>query len=191
VNTSCSPVMYSSASMEVRRRMYDSNGDPCRLDFVARPAVSLVIPLTNEGDAVLIEQYRAAAGAFVVEFPAGRAQPGENARETALREVEEETGFVPDDLVELGALRTAPHFSDEIVSVYLGRGEISSGQSLTGSERINVIVLEQNQVYERIRPDSLGDAKTFTAWSMYLAAAGSWWTAPERRWNPGDPRNGR
>lgn len=56
-------------------------------------AVFIVAKIVPDDEIVLIRQFRPPAGKMMIEFPAGLIDPGENAAETAVRELYEETGF--------------------------------------------------------------------------------------------------
>jgi len=72
-------------------------------------AVAILAVLRSETNAfkpstVIIEQFRPPVGKFVVELPAGLIDEGENAEETAIRELEEETGFKGSKILESSPL---------------------------------------------------------------------------------------
>lgn len=56
-------------------------------------AVFIVARIVPDNELVLVRQFRPPAGRLMVEFPAGLIDPGENAADTAVRELYEETGF--------------------------------------------------------------------------------------------------
>ena len=53
----------------------------------------MIIPITKEGEIVLIKQYRAPIDDYLYEFPAGMVDPGEDFIEAGKRELFEETGL--------------------------------------------------------------------------------------------------
>jgi ADP-ribose diphosphatase len=67
-----------------------------------------VIPLTQDGYVVMIEQYRHGSAEITLEFPGGMVDPGESPAATAARELLEETGFHAPQVVSLGRLRPNP-----------------------------------------------------------------------------------
>jgi len=54
-----------------------------------------VIPLTDDGRVVLIEQYRHGTGEVSLEIPGGMVDEGESPQDAAARELLEETGYEP------------------------------------------------------------------------------------------------
>ena len=74
----------------------------------------------DDGDVVLIRQYRAAVDALSLEIPAGVCdRPGEAPEETARRECAEEVGYRPRQLVPIATVLPAPGYASEQVHVYL------------------------------------------------------------------------
>ena len=58
-----------------------------------------VVPVTHDGQLLLVKQYRHAVGTYCIEFPGGTLDSKtEDPKGAALRELEEETGYVPEDI---------------------------------------------------------------------------------------------
>ncbi len=75
-----------------------------------------VILAIDEGRVILVEQYRVPLGAPCLELPAGLIgddEEGEEAEAAATRELEEETGYRADRMVELGRFHASPGMSSE------------------------------------------------------------------------------
>ena len=88
------------------------NGRRSLLELVDHPGAAAIVPLDREGRVLLVRQYRHAANrTWMLEVPAGKLDPGEEAATGAARECEEETGFRPGRLVPLGGILTTPGFT--------------------------------------------------------------------------------
>jgi len=59
----------------------------------SRGAVLMIAGMRSSGEVILIRQYRPPADKYVIEFPAGLIDHGEDPAETAVRELLEETGY--------------------------------------------------------------------------------------------------
>ncbi len=70
------------------------NGAMSKREIVNHPGAVAIIAITDEGKIVLVEQYRKALEKAIIEIPAGKLEPGEKPEVTAVRELEEETGYV-------------------------------------------------------------------------------------------------
>lgn len=89
------------------------NGREVELAIVRhRPSVVL-IPVKDDGQIVMIRQYRHALNRDIWELPAGSVDEGESAEAAAARECEEEIGQVPTRIDRLGSLYPTPGYCDE------------------------------------------------------------------------------
>jgi ADP-ribose pyrophosphatase len=77
-----------------------------------RPSVVL-IPVKDDGEIVMIRQYRHPLGRDMWELPAGNVDAGEPAEAAAARECEEEIGLVPTHVERLGSFYPTPGYCDE------------------------------------------------------------------------------
>src|SRR5512142_477204 len=89
------------------------NGVTVDLEMVRHPGAAAVVPLKEDGTVILIRQFRHAAGGFIYEIPAGKLHPGEDPRDCAHRELEEEIGYRAATIQPLFSIFTTPGFTDE------------------------------------------------------------------------------
>jgi ADP-ribose pyrophosphatase len=84
-----------------------------RNDFVT------IFALTDKRQVILVRQYRHAIGETTFEIPGGDCGPGESPRETAQRELIEETGYGSDDLQHIATLVVDPTRQNNRVHVFI------------------------------------------------------------------------
>jgi ADP-ribose pyrophosphatase len=89
---------------------------------VERPKSVVIIPVTTEGDVLLIRQYRYAVNQYLIELPAGLIDPGEDALVTAARELAEEAGYEPSTMRLLTTVYMSPGYTDEQTTYVLAEG---------------------------------------------------------------------
>lgn len=100
-----------------------------RWEYVQRnncTGVVVILPLTRNNEAVLIEQYRIPVGKKVIEFPAGLVgdinDKNESLAIAAARELEEETGYRAAELIQLVSGCASAGLSSEILTFYKATG---------------------------------------------------------------------
>jgi len=136
------------------------NGATIELEVVRHQGAAAVVPLTDDGNVLLIRQYRHAAGGYIYEIPAGKIDPGENPRHCAAREVEEEIGYRASRLDHLVTFFTTPGFTDEVISVYLATGLVPGTQNLDHDEVLEVVEMPLEQAVQHISDGTIRDGKT-------------------------------
>ena len=145
-------------------------------DIVRHPGAVTVIAQRADGMLVLVRNRRVAVGRHLVEFCAGKLEPGEPPAEAALRELEEETGYAVGRLDPLGSFFTSPGFADEIMHVFLATELRPVPQRLEPGEELEVVTLSEAELRAEIASGSILDGKTLGAyllWSMKRAGPGA------------------
>lgn len=138
------------------------------------PETVHVLGLTNDGMVPVIRQWRHPLGAFVWELPAGLCDiEDEPMTQTALRELEEETGYRGRRVLHLMRGTVTPGLSDEIFNAFLvlGLERVGEGGG-TASEQIEVELLPFGELFsimlERSRQGELVDSKVFSHISLAI-----------------------
>jgi ADP-ribose pyrophosphatase len=80
-----------------------------------------VVPLTPRGEVVMIEQYRHGSDEVTLEIPGGMVDEGESPLEAAERELLEETGYAPREILFLGKTRPNPAIQNNWIHTFLAR----------------------------------------------------------------------
>ncbi|WP_447970172.1 NUDIX hydrolase [Nitrospira sp. M1] len=149
------------------------NGATAELEMIRHPGASAIVPVKDDGTVILIRQFRHAAGGFIYEIPAGKLNPGEDPRDCAGRELEEEIGYRAENLELLTSLFTAPGFTDEVIHVYKGTGLVKGQQHLDTDEVLEILEWPLEQAIAEIKKGTIRDAKTMVGLQMvYLQMKG-------------------
>ena len=96
-------------------------------EYIRHPGAVMVIPLlvdatTGEVRLVLERQYRHPVGQVMIEFPAGKLDPGEDLQRCAQRELLEETGYSAAEWAHAGVLHPVISYSTEFIDIWFARG---------------------------------------------------------------------
>ena len=133
-------------------------------EYVKHVGAVCILPLTDAGEVVLERQYRYAVGQTLIEIPAGKLDSSdEDPREAALRELREETGYVPRELIDLGDYYGSPAVMGERVRMYLARGLEKGTQALDEDEFLEVFSLPLSTAVNMALSGELPDGKTQAA----------------------------
>jgi ADP-ribose pyrophosphatase len=140
-------------------------------EIVRHPGAVCVIGELDDGRLVAIRNYRMATGRWMVEFCAGKLEPGEPPIDAARRELEEETGYSSSTIEPLGAFFTSPGFADELMYAFVARGLRPCPQRLQPDERIEVITQTVDEIAQMIRDGALIDGKSISAFCIWRLRA--------------------
>jgi len=142
------------------------NGSRTEMAVVRHPGSTAVVPLFDDNMVLMERQYRHAVQDYLLEIPAGTLEPGELPLDCAGRELEEETGYVAEEFIELSQVLMLPAYSDEKIFVYLARGLKPSNQKLDQDEVIEVVKYPFDKALNMIGDGHIADALTILALQM-------------------------
>lgn len=136
-------------------------------EIVERPDVAAVVAVDREGYVTLVRQPRPPARRLLVEIPAGRLEPGEEALATARRELEEETGLFGGTWRSVRTFWTTPGFCRERVHLFFAEGLERGEAAPDDGEEVEVVRVPRAELAERL--PELEDGKTLIGLLLYLA----------------------
>jgi ADP-ribose pyrophosphatase len=116
-----------SSTVTYRGKLFDveldelemANGVVAKREIIRHPGAVAMVPVAQDGRLLLVTQYRHAAGKRLLEIPAGTLEPGEDPRDCAIRECQEEVGMLPGRVEAIGGIYVAPGYTSEYIHLFV------------------------------------------------------------------------
>lgn len=139
------------------------NGKESKREVVDHPGAVAVIAKTEDDKYLFVRQFRKPLEKTIVEIPAGKLEKNEDPKETAKRELFEETGYIADALEYIISFYTSPGFANEIIHLYEA-SNLKEGKPHTDEDEfVDVLKLSLEEAKELIKKKEIIDAKTLYA----------------------------
>lgn len=144
----------------VRDRVQLPDGGVATREYVRHPGAVAVVPIRDDGRLVLVRQYRHPVGRVLLEWPAGKIDPGEDVLACAARELREETGYTARLWARAGVFHNACAYSDEGIEIWLARGLCEGAASLDAGEFVEVALHDPADLQSLVMAGAITDMKT-------------------------------
>lgn len=145
------------------------NGKMSKRQVLEGSNAVVILPITEEGEIILVRQYRHPVKKVLLELPAGKLEKDEDIKEAAYRELREETGYIADNMEEYGNIIPAAGYASEILYGFISRGlKEKDIQDLDEDEFINVEKVSPEKLKEMIFKGEITDGKTIALVLKYL-----------------------
>ena len=171
-----SHLVYEGHFLKVSRdRIRLPDGRESAREFIRHPGAVMIVPLLDDGRLLLERQYRYPMERVMLEFPAGKLDPGEDKLACAQRELLEETGYRAAEWAHAGVLHNAIAYSDEGIEIFFARGLVAGERQLDEGEFLDLVTHTPAELDQLAARGELTDAKTLIG-MLWLSRwqAGQW-----------------
>lgn len=149
------------------------NGNVVKWDLIDHKGAAAVVAVREDGKLLMVRQYRNALERETLEIPAGGLNGVEEPTKTAaVRELEEETGYICGNIEELISIYTTVAFCNEKIDIFVARDLKPGTQHLDEDEFIHVEAYTVEELKEMILQGKIQDAKTISGILAYAAKYG-------------------
>ena len=156
-----SRVVYNGRKIRIEQRdVRVRDGAVHAHDLVVHPGAAVILPILDDGRALLIRNYRFAVEGELLELPAGTIDGTEPAIECARRELVEETGYSAAEMTPLVSFYSSPGFCNEVLHAFLATGLSAGETALEPGERIDPAPMELDEALAAIEEGRIRDGKT-------------------------------
>jgi ADP-ribose pyrophosphatase len=135
-------------------------------EIVEHPGAVAIVAVDDEGYVALVRQLREATRKYLLELPAGTAEPGEEPLATAQRELKEECGLSGGTWRQLAAFWTTPGFCRERMHLFAAEGVEHGEAAPAPDEELELVRWPVSEIEERLH--EIEDAKTLAGLLLYL-----------------------
>jgi ADP-ribose pyrophosphatase len=151
------------------------DGSQATREYVIHPGAVMIVAQGDDGRLVLERQYRYPVQAVMVEFPAGKLDPGEDSLACAQRELLEETGYTAREWARAGVLHPVISYSTEFIDIWFARGLVPGPRKLDAGEFLDVFTATPAELLAWCANGRVTDAKTLTG-ALWLqnVLSGAW-----------------
>ena len=140
------------------------NGKPATREVIRHVGAVAIVPMTEDGKVVIERQFRYPLNRVITEIPAGKLDSkSEDRLSAAKRELEEETGYLADEWIELGDYIPAAAYCDEVITMYLAKGLHMGTRNLDEDEFLNIETVSLEELVEDVMQGKIADGKTQAA----------------------------
>jgi ADP-ribose pyrophosphatase len=155
------------------------DGGTAQREYIVHPGAVMIVPLIEAADGsvrlVMERQFRYPVHQTIIEFPAGKIDPGEAPWACARRELLEETGYSAREWARAGVLHPVVAYSTEIIEIWFARGLTLGARNLDEGEFLDVFTATPDQLMAWCRTGQVTDGKTLIG-ALWLqnALSGAW-----------------
>ena len=161
-------ILLETSRFNVVERLVDTGPDSPAVakQVILHPGAVTIVPLLENNRVCLIKNYRVAVNQTLIELPAGTIDPNEPPATTAVRELQEETGYLANQWQELPAFYMSPGILNERMYAYVATDLQPGPPAREAGEQIENLIVDWSEAIDMIDRGEIQDAKTIVALLM-------------------------
>jgi ADP-ribose pyrophosphatase len=145
-----------------------ASGKKTTREVVEHPDCVAVVVLDEQGNLLLVRQFRHPVGRSLLEIPAGGIDPGEEPAESVRRELQEEIGYFPRKIEKLGGFYSIPGYGTEYLYCFVATDLVPGRLVAEDTEDIGLVRVPTEDIPKLITSGEICDAKSIAALLTFL-----------------------
>jgi len=167
--TLSSQLIYEGRAVKLRvDTVKMASGRETTREIVEHSDCVAIIAVDANDNVLLVNQFRKSVEKELLEIPAGGIEPGEDPVTTVRREMQEETGYLPQKVERLGGFYSTPGYCTEYLYLYLATDLIPNQLYAEDTENIRLVRVPISQIPSLITSGSICDAKSIAGLLTFL-----------------------
>lgn len=159
---------YKGKRLQVEEIEYLNGEQVIYREHVKSGEAVAILPITKENEVIMVQEPRTPINKIILALPAGMIESNELPEDAAVRELEEETGYLAGNIKLLREYYPSEGYSNEKLKIYLATDLKKTQQHLDETEDINVIKLPLEEVIDMLDKNEIITASTTIALMHYL-----------------------
>lgn len=159
---------YRGKRIVVEELIYLNGQQKIYREHVLAGDAAVVLAITEENDVIMIQEPRTPIKKVILGLPAGMIEPGEEPKQGAIRELQEETGYLAQDLTLMRVVYPTVGYSNERTFIYLAKNLKKTERNLDETEDINVIKIPLSEIRKMLDENEIITASTTIALMSYF-----------------------
>ncbi|MCK9409734.1 MAG: NUDIX hydrolase [Bacteriovoracaceae bacterium] len=135
-------------------------------NYVYTPGSSMIVPVTQDGKILLVNQYRYLSDKESIELPCGGVKEGKSHEEMAHIELEEETGYCATQLRAIAEFNPFNGVTNETCKVFLASGLVQTTAVPDVTEEFEIVYKTPEEIEALIQTNTIWDGMTIAAWGL-------------------------
>ncbi len=138
---------------EIKEGFYRSPKDGREKAFILMnsPDWVQVLPITDQGQAVLVRQFRHGSKSLSLELPGGVIEPGQSPLEAGQRELREETGYTAEKWRQMAVFRPNPAVNTNHAYFFAAEGaRLTASTEFDENEDLELVLVDLNELPEMV-----------------------------------------
>ncbi len=164
-----SKIVYDGRAVKLRvDTVRKADGRVTTREVVEHSDCVAVVAIDADENVLLVRQLRESVNKELLEIPAGGIEPGEDPLDCVLREMREETGYLPQKIERMGGFYSTPGYCTEYLYLYLATDLIPGRLHAEDTDSITLVRVPVSQISSLISSGSICDAKSIAGLLSFL-----------------------
>ena len=161
--------VYSNEYLHVYEDKFDLNGIDKIYIRGIRKDYSTIVPFVSKDEILIIKSYRHLVDSIEIEVPSGYIDEGETAKQAAIRELKEETGYTAKDIISIGSYTLDYSMFKQKGNIFIAYDlDKEKEQSLGIMEKIDVEIIKIKEIEKLLLQGKISNAASIVAFYRAL-----------------------